>query len=489
MYAYLGLGGDFICGVTFCNSFKKRGVDWLNLRRQLDRYFASLVQLRQATRKNVAIKIRDLSGALKPFLTAGLKGIDLFCWKTSKWQMHFAVVDGVVRGPSNATYPPKLLHQAVLRHGTLQRLTVCTMHPTEVVSLRELVDCNPGIYWIDIWFFRHELLSGIASIYQHWYGDPTELHIAVFEKGGKNEFRAVTKITIGNQTIAALEALHTGDQYNTSTPHHGQQRNSKELTYLMSFQVSRWTVDHPVGILNDHTAALLDIATRQHPNVLTAFTLDISSLSRLGLVSIRNLFQQSNFSHLHVKCVSFDPPIKRAVGQVLDAAPWLSIRSLVLSGVKIEYWIRMWPSRTILSMDHGDLSLLSLGLVGSSDPSSPLSHSSVLTLHRWIYGTKLLDLSVEAIQLEDEGDWELILGVCNFSVLKTLSLCGTSIAGSKRLKRLLGAQYTRLTTVPSKEILSVEIVRRDKATTLCGRLWSTEIPEMLRPKKAKAQGF
>ncbi|KAG0358756.1 hypothetical protein BG005_001880 [Podila minutissima] len=303
MYAYLGLGGDFICGVT-------------------------LVQLRQTTRKNVAIKIRDLSGALKPFLTAGLKGIDLFCWKTSKWQMHFAVVDGVVRGPSNATYPPKLLHQAVLRHGTLQRLTVCTMHPTEVASLRELVDCNPGIYWIDIWFFRHELLSGIALIYQHWYGDPTELHIAVFEKGGKNEFRAVTKITIGNQTIAALEALHTGDQYNT-----------------------------------------------------------------------------------------------------------------------------------------------------------------VLTLHRWIYGTKLLDLSVEAIQLEDEGDWELILGVCNFSVLKTLSLCGTSIAGSKRLKRLLGAQYTRLTTMLSKEILSVEIVRQDKATTLCGRLWSTETPEMLRPKKAKAQGF
>lgn len=75
--------------------------------------------------------------------------------------------------------------------------------------------------------------------------------------------------------------------------------------------------------------------------------------------------------------------------------------------------------------------LLNFELFGAGAAAPPLSHVTILSIHRLIYSAPLLQLGLQSICLSQEQDWGLIIGAINFSRLLHLSLIDSNVGSMK----------------------------------------------------------
>jgi len=183
----------------------------------------------------------------------------------------------------------------------------------------------------------------------------------------------------------------------------------------VAFQILQWDCDHIFFPLSDFYASSVDMATQQHPSFLASFTVDITSLSAIGLSSICNIPHHSGLEYHHIKCVPFDLILADSIVQVLGHVQWSMIKSLVLIGNRIDDWIR---NSTVVTAPQ----LQCLVMQGTGSVPHQLSHDSVLFVHRLVYSSPLATLSLQNIDLRGTGNWELIVDAIDNSLFETAAL-------------------------------------------------------------------
>ncbi|KAF9387203.1 hypothetical protein CPC16_007178, partial [Podila verticillata] len=180
----------------------------------------------------------------------------------------------------------------------------------------------------------------------------------------------------------------------------------------------QWDCDQVSAPLQDSSALFLDMASAQHPLVLTMFTLDVTPLSRAGLASIQRVLSRSNLQILTVACTPIDPSLSDSIVHLLDSVTWSSLKALVLSGENIDEWLQLWLTVTTPQ-------LVSLEICGTSAGVQRLSHSSMLSVHRLIYVNPLIELYFANVQVQDRRAWAILVESMDPLLQKKCRLDGT----------------------------------------------------------------
>ncbi|KAG0352805.1 hypothetical protein BG005_007804 [Podila minutissima] len=137
--------------------------------------------------------------------------------------------------------------------------------------------------------------------------------------------------------------------------------------------------------------------------------------------------------------------LREYFGQVLSNVQWPTIKSLILIGVKIDDWIRVWTELgNIFGASPGLGPRLSCFDIVGTDSGIPLSRFSALSLHRLVYSSNLGEVCLENIQLQDGGDWDLIIGAFDFATLKSLSFLNSPLFNTATLVDQLKEQLSDL---------------------------------------------
>lgn len=223
--------------------------------------------------------------------------------------------------------------------------------------------------------------------------------------------RVAARITIGGNHDRSTERGSLGTR---DFGHHASRANRDEQNVDPDVEFLQWHYQP-----SDQAALFLNICTQHHPSALTLLTLDITRLSSIGLVSIQQVLCQSQLERLHVICTPFKRDLSCAVTLVLASVQWSKLKSLAFSGDNIERWIQSW------SCDIAPR-LLSLGIHGTESLLQELSHSSALFIHRLLYSSPLVELSLENIRLKEDRDWHFIMESIDLALMESLSLCKSS---------------------------------------------------------------
>ncbi|KAG0346063.1 hypothetical protein BG004_002523 [Podila humilis] len=181
-----------------------------------------------------------------------------------------------------------------------------------------------------------------------------------------------------------------------------------------------WEQYYNLSWPDDHSLSSLDMVTKSHRLELGSLVFDISRLSRSGLASLQRVLARSTtLDNLHLICSSFDSSFTSSVSDVLQAVPWHTLSSLVLSGNRMDTWLGLCAS----SLDAPRL--LSLTLYGAGSDKVLISHEGVLALHQLIESSQatMIELKFENILLQAASEWMLIVDSCDPSYLNTLQLC------------------------------------------------------------------
>ncbi|KAF9336220.1 hypothetical protein BG006_009384, partial [Podila minutissima] len=173
------------------------------------------------------------------------------------------------------------------------------------------------------------------------------------------------------------------------------------------FEILRMDCDHVFSKLSDGSSLILAGFLKYFPTTLTLLTLDVSRLSRDGLISMETILQRSSLEYLKVICTPVKPRMSFAVARVLRSVQWSTLKSLTLSGDNIETWISIWmcahSNPFILYPTFGgpQLQHLHLQRTGSAPPQL-LSHTSALFVHGLIYLNPSIKLVLTNFILKEE---------------------------------------------------------------------------------------
>ncbi|KAG0091795.1 hypothetical protein BGZ92_011644 [Podila epicladia] len=182
----------------------------------------------------------------------------------------------------------------------------------------------------------------------------------------------------------------------------------------------QWDCDYVFWHLSDYSTSFLNAASQQHPSALTSFIMDVSQLSPVGLSFVPEILRRSSLEHLTVMCTLFHPSLANYFARLLDSVQWCILKSLILSGDKIDEWCQLWPSPI-------SPRLLSFQITGWSSAVQMLSHSSALFIHQLIFSSPLVELHFENVQFQEKCDWVLVINSMDLCPLRTLGLGESSI--------------------------------------------------------------
>ncbi|KFH63795.1 hypothetical protein MVEG_10488 [Podila verticillata NRRL 6337] len=259
-------------------------------------------------------------------------------------------------------------------------------------------------------YYGHDIHYRIEHIVRMGHTSSRPLRLNLLDRMNDTCGRAVAQLAVGG--------CDREDLSNDTTDLHGCDIRSpffsqKVVHKLTDIVFTQWDCDHLFSKISDYSALFLDIASRQHPSVLTLLTLDVSCLSRNGLSSIQEVLHRSDLQHLHVVCTPVDCQFE-SIAQVLGAVQWSTLKSLVLAGHHIEAWID-------LCQPSFSPSLLSLQIQGTLPKIQELSHSNVLFIIQLICASPVVELCFQNVQLQERRDWELIVESMDVFLLQTLS--------------------------------------------------------------------
>lgn len=380
-YMYFGVLGSLVYGFILDNTSERPNIDWWGLQCQLFKFHRNITRGSHSF-KDLTSKLAKLSPHLSSLMAQGLHSVDMFTFSTGFWGARFPVVNGVIGGAVAGSTPFWVFTLSEFPHPTLRRVIVQYNQPHAKDSLFHTMKHNPGLQRIDLPSHEHGIYEVLKEIGEQWHDRQNPLEVMIYEQGlGRQGQRLATVIIRKSPTV--------GD---------------RALNIIM------WGCSHVCRALMDGDAKILDALARDLPDALKTFTLNVSSLTEVGLSSIQRVLHHSRLEHLIVNCTAFDAANEIHLGQVLGAVQWPTIKSLTLVGGNIDAWIQLWARTSDLSeLLPCDLQLLRLSVQGSGTPATQeLSHSSALWLHGVIYLFSPVEVHIEKINTRECIDWELI---------------------------------------------------------------------------------
>lgn len=283
-----------------------------------------------------------------------------------------------------------------------RRLTAHLDDPHHDSGLYHAVRIKTLLQELDI-SYHGSLVRCTEHLVRMWYHFSTSSFLTLIDRGKDTQGRVAARLV----RRCDSHFLQDGSTLNADNMDTSRASSLEQRDFLSSIEFLQWDIDHVFNPLSDYYASFLDMATEQHPSVLTLFTLDISVLSRKGLVSIQNVLSRSRLEHFAIVCVPVDSYISDAVSQVLGSVQWPTLKSLKLSGDDIDAWICLWmshPHRNSFTSNatDGDPRLLQLHLQGSESALQTLSHTSALFVHGLVYSSPWIEVNLDNVILEED---------------------------------------------------------------------------------------
>ncbi|KFH63799.1 hypothetical protein MVEG_10492 [Podila verticillata NRRL 6337] len=358
--------------------------------------------------------------------------------------------------------------KSVLSAGSIRTLGVHLNSLDFAQKLLNIMEANTEVKDLYVSYYGHHILNYMEHIVRMWHTSSRPFRLTLLDRMKDTHGRVVAQLAVRGCDMEdpsdGTTDLHTGD---ISLPF-SQEQAVHELTDVVFTQ---WDCDHVFSKISDYSASFLDMASRQHPSVLTLFTLDVSCLSRDGLSSIREVLRRSDLEHLHVVCTPVNSQ-SESIAQVLGCIQWSTLKSLVLAGHHIEAWID-------LCQPPFSPRLLSLHIQGTLPNIQELSHSNVLFIFQLICASPMLELCFQNVQLQESRDWELVVDSVDYSLLKMLDLGAACIS--------------QLVSMPDAANLFISRVGQAREDTELAKLvlrsLTLEITVLSQPDLAAVQGI
>ncbi|KFH74095.1 hypothetical protein MVEG_01308 [Podila verticillata NRRL 6337] len=302
--------------------------------------------------------------------------------------------------------------ESVLFSGSLQKLTVHFKDLELEGELSYVVEANPLLQELNVSYFGHDVLYYTECIVGMWLDFSVSSCLTLIDRMADSQGRVLAQLTRRSDSYPDhLSDCNTtlSDQTIDSDLPSSQQ----DPLLFEGIEFLQWDCDEIFSQLDDYSVSFLEMATEQHPSVLTLFTLDISQLSHHGLASVEKVILRSNLEHLKIVCTSIDPFVSDSVAQVLMSVQWSTLKSLKLAGDDIDTWILLWMSahsNLFSSSAKPDITprLQHLHLHGSRLRLQLLSHPSALFVHGLMYANPAVEVYFRNVDLPHR-DWELIL--------------------------------------------------------------------------------
>lgn len=367
---------------------------WMDLRSDLIKFGKSL------STAQVASDCSTAAGQLKAVLEKHeQQDVTLVTIYSNSWNAVFDLEKGTcVEAYSQNGACPK----GVLASGSLRTLVVSLDDLQHGQDFFRMVQNNTELRDLSISHRGNHVLQYSDHIVRMWRETSCHFHLTLIDRMLDSQGRAFAQL-----------AVNSG--HGSFLGHGAHNMKQQALEEFVDIYFERWDCDHVFSSLCDNSALFLDMATNQHPSILSLLALDVSLLSSSGLVSVQKVLGRSTLEHLNIVCTCFDSSMSDSIAQVLGSIQWGTLKSLVLSGNNIDAWLRLWPCPQ-------DARLLCLQIRGSwTNTAQELSHTSVLFLEMVIFASPLVELHLENIDLEDECDWELIVEGVDFSLLEILN--------------------------------------------------------------------
>ncbi|KAI9232403.1 MAG: hypothetical protein BYD32DRAFT_491267 [Podila humilis] len=270
---------------------------------------------------------------------------------------------------------------------------------------------NTDLQDLIVSYYGHNIFYHLEHIVRMWYESSSSFCLTLLDRMRDTRGRVVAQLGFGESNREdpsdGTIDLHGCD---ISSPFSRKQAVHEPTDVVFT----QWDCDHVFSKISDYSASFLDMASRQHPSVLTLFTLDVSCLSRDGLSTVREVLRRSDLEHLHVVCTPVNSQ-SESIAQVLGSVQWSTLKSLVFVGNNIEAWIDLCQPPLCPS-------LLSLQIQGTWPNIQELSHSNVLLIIQLISASPIIELCFQNAQLQESRDWELIVDSVDYSLLKVLDL-------------------------------------------------------------------
>ncbi|KAG0033696.1 hypothetical protein BGZ82_006006, partial [Podila clonocystis] len=307
---------------------------------------------------------------------------------------------------------------------SLRRLTIDLTGPAYESEMCYIIQNHAGLEEIDISLRGRNILHQAEDIIEAWLQNPNPIRVTLLERGEDTRGWVVAQLVDGGDS----SSFPGGDSfdYHDAEAHEDGAASlcSQELAPAAPQEIEflQWTCDNVSFPLSDNLALLVDMATRQHPSVLTMFTLDVSHLSHVGVVSVKSVLCQTSLERLRVMCTQLDPNLADSVAEVLRAVQGFSIKSLELFGDSIEEWIQLWMSRDIPLVTGASTigpQLQSLYIRGAGSTPHLLSHSSCLFIHELIYSSSPFKIQLENLGAQEQGDWGVLIEATDDAELET----------------------------------------------------------------------
>lgn len=282
---------------------------------------------------------------------------------------------------------------------SLRKLTLDCMDCGSVDQLLDVAWCeaNERLEAIYILVPEQSLFQMLEALIRRLCRKSNSTQITLFERTIVNQRRPLVQVIVDSE-------MHRTFRLGTS-----------EIMPLKScdgvrIQFMRWHQDHVNTSLTDYSAHLLATAVCKFPFSLTSLKLDVRFLSQIGLTSVQKVLQESFLECLHIYCHSIESSLRETLRQVLYSVPWSSLRHLLLSGQYIEEWIQLWKEVETLLASNVEIgpNLLQLDILGAGNNSHPLSHTSVLFIHRLVYQSSGKTLTLNNMHLDNAHDWSLL---------------------------------------------------------------------------------
>lgn len=288
---------------------------------------------------------------------------------------------------------------------SLQTLTVDVGDFDTDQVVTRVVQASPQLQNLLISLHESRVLERVEKTLAMWRCRSSSLQLTLLERDNNGRGEVVAQALIRGHA-KSYPGKDNADLQGCNT--HSTRSHEWNQGMPATAEFLGWNCDHVSAPLVDLTVALLDMATEQHPSVLTSFVLGISNLSQEGLSHVQNILQRSMLSQLQICCTAFDSSLTDFVCQVLLVVQWSTLQSLILSGAAVNEWIRYLATATGISLL--DLQLQSFRIQGTGKQCVCLTHSSVLFVHQLKSLNPLMKVVLESVCLRDDRDSDLILG-------------------------------------------------------------------------------
>lgn len=189
------------------------------------------------------------------------------------------------------------------------------------------VQANTSLQELSISRCGYDGCSSIGHIIKLWYDASSPFRLTLFDLMEDTRGHVLAQLVIRDHKKSLIGGVQ-------ETAISCRQQN--DLNVHEAIEFLQWDCDHIIFQLSDYFVSLLDMATQQHPSILTSFTLDTSLLTRAGLSSVQNVLHRSRLVHLAVLCTHVDLSLSDSIAQVIKSVQWPTFRSLVFSGDHID---------------------------------------------------------------------------------------------------------------------------------------------------------